>query len=510
MTDDGAVIGNPTYMGDIRHFFRESPDILSMKQYGIDLATYDGVRDNALRIFFRVREGSMPCDGAWPTSRVETFYNWMKNGYPRGQASPVPASQLLKGAPATRIRRNLKDLQPAEIEKVKTAFRGMMARHPDDPQSYFAIAGLHWLPGNPPLYYCRHHENAYNPWHRVYLMRFEDAMRSVDGCSDVTLPYWDIADPDIPDVLWDSPFDSYEVPVTLKALNGDTYPPAGTPGKYRTERYDKSAIETHLTDPNVDVPGNIVSALGSSHWEDFNGWTSTRTQTGIIRAHDNGHNSSGPTMQNQDVAAFDPIFWFFHCNWDRIWWKWQTHYRATTLSTFKNTLAPGYPADWLDDPVLNPLPPFGYTTAETIDLSAFDTDYEHPAAEAAPELRAATHGSLFASRSFAVAPVRQVSVRVKELNRLEIPGSFNVYLRVGDKVIGKQGLFQPSTPKKCATCVKNALADFDFLVDPADLASGEVNIEIRLLKNGAEIPFPVARAGNPTVNARLLLANDSD
>jgi tyrosinase len=500
MASDAAV-SNPTYMGNIRFFFRESPDIAHMREFGIDLSTYQGVKDNALRVYFRVKEGSMPPGEPWPVSQVETFYNWMRNGYPRGEGEPVAAEALLTSSTAARIRRNLKDLLgpdgAGELDRLKRAFQALMQRKPEDPTSYFALAGIHWLPGNPPAYYCRHHENAFNPWHRAYLLRFEDALRTVEGCEDITLPYWDIADPDIPAVLWDEPFGAYNVPLELCPLAGPCYSPGPT------VRNDAATVWAKLTDPNVDVPGNIVEALGFSHWEAFNGWTSSRTQTGIIKAHDNGHNATGDTMQNQDVAAFDPIFWFFHCNWDRLWWKWQQEYGATTLSAFKTHLE-GSP-DWLDDPVLNGLAPFSLTTADTIDSLSLGVDYEHPAAEPRVQPRTLRHGSLLAGASF-VARTRKVSVRVKDVNRLEIPGSFDVYLKVGDRVVGKQGLFQPTTPKHCATCRKNALASFDFVLDPADLEGGPVQAEIRLLSRvQGEVPFPLAKAGNPTINARLLL-----
>ncbi|MDQ2707547.1 MAG: tyrosinase family protein [Actinomycetota bacterium] len=38
---------------------------------------------------------------------------------------------------------------------------------------------------------------------------------------------------------------------------------------------------------------------------------------GIWQAHDAGHPACGTTMSTPDAAAFDPIFWFFHANWDR-------------------------------------------------------------------------------------------------------------------------------------------------------------------------------------------------
>lgn len=491
-----APVDNPTYMANIRHFFTSS-DIGCMRARGIDLATYGGVKTNALRIYFRVEDGSMPPDPSrrWSEAKVRTFYNWIKAGYPRGTAT---AKALEAPAPsATRLRRNITSLNADEITRLKTAFREIMARDPDDPTSYFHVAGLHWLPE--PDLYCRHHENAYNPWHRLYMNRFEDVLRSVPGCEDITMPYWDITDPVVPAVLFEEPFASYTYQRDLEPLEGDPFK-AGTP----TDRYDAKTIAAGLHSPDIMMKQNIDTALGHSHWEKFNGWAEgQRTQDGIIRAHDNGHNVSGPTMQNQDVAAFDPIFWFFHCNWDRLWWRWQQAYGATTVAAFRTHMEEK--ADWLDDPVINRLPPFDMSSPETIDLTAFGVAYEHPPEPAALSESPLVFGSIQAKEGFSQSS-DLVSVRVKGINRLNIPGSFNVTLMAGDKTIGTQGFFQPSNPKRCGNCSKKGTVNFDFLVEHADLKGAKVHARIDyFLRNGKTAEFPLEECGSPSINARLLL-----
>ena len=496
----GGPVANPTYMADIRHFF-ETIDIDHMRNYGINLATYEGVKFNALRVYFRTKEGTMPPEASrkWSEARIETFYNWMRNGYPRGLVAPeavVPES-ILPDTPDTRVRKNLADFEPGskDIETLKRAFSGVMALKPDNSNSYFAVAGIHWLPG--PGFFCRHHENAYNPWHRSYLMIFEDALRSIEGCGDVTLPYWDITAKEIPSALFEEPFDTYTIPQELCTLTGFCYPK-----DYVTIRYGAARILANIAARGI--PQNIADALGHSHWERFNGWDAGRTQDGIIRAHDNGHVACGTTMQNQDVTAFDPIFWFFHANWDRLWWKWQQDFGATTLNAFKTHIAGS--TDWLDDPVLNKLPPFSQTTAETINLSNFNVSYEHPKVEEPSASTALHHGSLRAASAFAVEPSRKASIRIKDVHRLEIPGSFDVILRIDDKVIGTQAFFQATEPKHCETCRHNELASFDFIVEQSALASGTVQVSIEHLQpDGTTQPFPHSACGNPSVNIRLLL-----
>ena len=210
-------------------------------------------------------------------------------------------------------------------------------------------------------------------------------------------------------------------------------------------------------------------------------------------------------MQNQDIAAFDPIFWFFHANWDRLWWKWQQDYGATTLNKFKNHLAGS--SDWLDDPVLNKLPPFVERSSQSIDLSAFDIGYAHPPMEKA-EVSPLQHASFAASRSFEIRSARKASVRVKNIDRLKIPGSFDVSVYVGNKLLGKQSFFQSTTPQHCENCRKRALASFDFVVNQSALDNGRIRAAVELLRpDGRAVPFHLSACGNPTVNVRLLLGD---
>jgi hypothetical protein len=66
-----------SFADDIRPLFRDSPDIDSMKEYGLDLSSYEDVRAQAGAIYARLKDGSMPCDGPWPVEQIELFKQWM-------------------------------------------------------------------------------------------------------------------------------------------------------------------------------------------------------------------------------------------------------------------------------------------------------------------------------------------------------------------------------------------------------------------------------------------------
>jgi hypothetical protein len=69
-----------SFAKDIRTLFRDSPDVDSMKKYGLDLSSYAEVKAQAENIYARLLDGTMPCDGVWPKERLALFKLWMDEG----------------------------------------------------------------------------------------------------------------------------------------------------------------------------------------------------------------------------------------------------------------------------------------------------------------------------------------------------------------------------------------------------------------------------------------------
>ena len=69
-----------TFGKHIKPMFRKR-DRQSM-QFAFDLWSYDDVAKHAGAILERLRNGSMPCDGAWPQERVAVFARWIASGKP--------------------------------------------------------------------------------------------------------------------------------------------------------------------------------------------------------------------------------------------------------------------------------------------------------------------------------------------------------------------------------------------------------------------------------------------
>ena len=69
-----------SFAKDIRPLFRDTPDVDTMKDFGLDLSSYDSVKIHAEEIYARVLDGSMPCDDPWPKEQVALFKQWMEEG----------------------------------------------------------------------------------------------------------------------------------------------------------------------------------------------------------------------------------------------------------------------------------------------------------------------------------------------------------------------------------------------------------------------------------------------
>ena len=64
----------------IKPLFREG-DRRSMT-FAFDLWSHDDVAANSDAILERLRNGTMPCDGAWPDEQIEAFQRWVDAGAP--------------------------------------------------------------------------------------------------------------------------------------------------------------------------------------------------------------------------------------------------------------------------------------------------------------------------------------------------------------------------------------------------------------------------------------------
>lgn len=171
------------------------------------------------------------------------------------------------------VRRSLTDIQAeydsgdkAALEMLMRAWKGIKELAPDDPHSFFTLGGYHGEPfrdqgATDPAWwggYCEHGTVLFPTWHRAYLHALEQALQSIPGCEQVTLPYWDETSADslahgLPGALTRSTFEldgqsianplrSFVLPrAIVDAVAGDN-PPYSKPPGYETVRYPLSGL----------------------------------------------------------------------------------------------------------------------------------------------------------------------------------------------------------------------------------------------------------------------------
>jgi tyrosinase len=247
-----------------------------------------------------------------------------------------------------RMRQSLQDLQFAyergdktPLETVMRAWKGIKELPPEDPNSYFVIAGYHgepfrgggWGSSNYWGGYCNHGNVLFPTWHRAYLLRLENALRTIEGCAEVTLPFWDECSPSstnngIPWALTVENFtlDGQSIPNPLKSFKlnrpikdhiGGDNPDYSKPLGYETVRYplsgllgkhDKDNTKAH-NDKFPSYPrnvallnANIVDWL-TSYVEIDDGGTINRIDTNVAKAYANCLKAPNYTLFSNTTSA---------------------------------------------------------------------------------------------------------------------------------------------------------------------------------------------------------------
>jgi len=180
--------------------------------------------------------------------------------------------------------------------------------------------------------HMQHTNERLLPWHRVFLLQLEIALRAIHP--DVSIPFWD----------W-TQADEQGIPAWLQSVK----PTVTTPTRTITVIRGANSSQDLAT-----IASNVPNALQMT---DFNNFSAL-----INGVHGSVHIWVGGTMSDPSTAAADPIFFMHHANLDRIWWKWH----ASPQGQGKNPPLVG--ADAVMDP-------WAYTEPETRDIAALGYSY---------------------------------------------------------------------------------------------------------------------------------------
>lgn len=179
--------------------------------------------------------------------------------------------------------------------------------NPNDPTGWEAQARIH-------AQRCTHNNWYFFPWHRAYLLSFEDICRQASGDANFALPYWDWAQlPRVPE-----PFTIGDA--TSNPLWHKRSPAAD--GNLATEQgITTDEIIKLLKLPEFETFGGLGPADQTSatdvDWQKRNG-AAGQLESG---PHNGVHGDIGGDMASY-LSPLDPIFWLHHCNVDRLWVVW--------------------------------------------------------------------------------------------------------------------------------------------------------------------------------------------
>ncbi|KAF2734243.1 Di-copper centre-containing protein [Polyplosphaeria fusca] len=247
------------------------------------------------------------------------------------------------------------------------AMARFQAMDQEDRRSYFQLSGIHGAPftswdgveGEGQRGYCYHGSNMFAIWHRPYLAAFEQMLNA-----QAKAVAEEIADGELKK-KWmevDFHFDEWKSTVRL---------PVDPNSITTTSNNDE--VNMRVTSQQVNNRDMVYKLL--TIYQPFNEW-SNKANGGKIgnleTLHDGIHNSFGiGHMGIIEVSAFDPVFWFHHCNVDRIMAIYQHRYPDTFVEASKQAKATFVVKEGDTQDKKSPLAPFhmnakgDFWTAET-------------------------------------------------------------------------------------------------------------------------------------------------
>lgn len=386
-----------------------------------------------------------------------------------GSAAPANPSEHPTGQVAfsfsagdeLRVRKNVKSLTSQERRDFVEAVLALKSvPSPFDPELNYYDQFVAWHLG---LYPCGighemirpHGGPMFPPWHRLFLLHFENALREVSG-KPITVPYWDWSDSSSTPTVFaedfmggdgdanqgfavtSGPFRKGQWTLKVHPI-GLQWSASATPhitrrfGSFPVPGFDRLPTPEDITfvlgRPRYDVaPYDATSNPNLSFRNALEGFWQrigpSPIPAGAMVCGPDGvmMTASGPAMHNLvhvwvggllgvspkgpragtmvlPTSPNDPVFFLHHSNIDRLWAEWQEEHGVDTYEpeSCEGTPKLGCQANTRTDRMH---PPFEATPDDVADIDALGYRYESMAAEpgftttARPMARAAT-GSLF-------------------------------------------------------------------------------------------------------------------
>ncbi|KAI1821314.1 Di-copper centre-containing protein [Xylaria intraflava] len=429
------------------------------------------------------------------------------------QTEHVPVTGMMTGLnrttgePPSRVDINVLENEGGPMwDLFIRALDALQNKAEDDERSHFAVAGIHGMPytqynGVGPVPggswggYCPHVSPQLIPWHRAYLVLYEqvlgaemqrlaleytDANASAyqEASQEFRLPYWDwSSDPSLPpsstqesikvngpngELVLHNPLYNYRW--QTYPLNTTQFPGQGSFGPATTRAgengFDPDLVNGNLLDAKDMIKDSVYRTLSATTVYDQMASMAVPGSS-FESPHNIIHDSVGGSFSSLDLTAFDPLFMLHHCNLDRLAAIWTTIHEGNSVQTQPFT-SQGLYSTAKGELITadSPLKPFyqsdgrkfhtGRTVAETElfgytypDISGSDGDRR---GAAIAQINRLYGGLLFSEKAIIASTSKRqwfVSVQVDRAD-LPLPCTINVYL--GDGLAGRSAfLSMPAT-----------------------------------------------------------------
>ena len=341
----------------------------------LDLQNYDHVKAWALTIYNHLASFSMPIsEPFFSPEAIQAFKKWYDQGCPNVPSDvghmPVPSTP----APIPPVkkpfqtRKDINTLSASELQAYRTAVLKLNSN---------SLTSSTWQTGGYlHAHWCLHYMQASFPWHRAHLMWLEAEL-------GVPIPYWNFfssqadqpasADSGLPKAFLDDTFIDISGTVQPNPLrhalaregksrastgntvlkevqrasqltdptNRDAYITQWVP-QYLKLIYDATQIPTLTTTAKQQNQGFTFGTPDLTTWNDVKDYPQATPDFDVVleQAHDNYHGWSGPDMANNSFAAYDPLFWSFHANFDRIFETWLRTKASSSIAWEHTPLRP--------------------------------------------------------------------------------------------------------------------------------------------------------------------------
>lgn len=145
------------------------------------------------------------------------------------------------------------------------------------------------------------------PWHRMYLLAFEDIIRAVLGDDEFTLPYWDY-----------TLHGKRVLPLEFRRPGHAVFGALFVPNRKKDGQVNINGGDA-MDKGAANSPFNL-SAMRRPKYDGTSGFC--QAIDGQLHGHVHVGVGNGTNMGAVPTAAGDPIFWLHHCMIDRIWAGW--------------------------------------------------------------------------------------------------------------------------------------------------------------------------------------------